>query len=409
MEAFEPGRSLPAATLDFWFDYTCPYAYLASARVREVAARMGVSVGWRPLLLGGVFKANETPQKLFATMGPAKAAHGAEDMARWARRNGVTLRMPADHPKRSVEALRATLACGVDPAVIDGFYRAYWVDNAAISDPEVIARVVAAAGHDPAKVLAAIDRPEVKEDLRKRTDEAIALGIFGVPAFVVDGEHLYWGQDRLAFVEGVPRVELPAATPIEPHALEVYWDFSSPWAYLGASQVDALAKRTGATVTWRPMLLGGLFKAVGTANVPMLAQSPAKQRYAGKDLGRWAAYLGVPFQFPSRFPMNTVKSLRTYLALPEERRSEYRGRVFHAFWAEDRDISSAEVLSEFIGPDAAAILAKADSDEVKLALRSATEEAEKRGVFGAPTFIVDGKEMFWGQDRLDLVEEALRR
>ena len=409
MDAFEPGRTLPARSLDFWFDYTCPYAYLASMRVRDVASRMGVPLTWRPLLLGGVFKANETPQKLFATMGPAKAAHNAEDMARWARRNGAVLRMPADHPKRSVEALRATLACENDPAVIDGFYRAYWVDNASISDRDVIARVVSAAGHDPAQVLAAIDQPAVKDDLRKRTDEAISIGIFGVPAFVVDGEHLYWGQDRLAFVEGVPRIApAPAPAPTS-HELEVYWDFSSPWAYLGVCQVDALAKRTGARVTWRPMLLGGLFKAVGTPDVPLAAQSAAKQRYSRQDLHRWAAYLGVPFRFPSRFPMNTVKALRTYLALPEERRDSYRDGVFRAFWSEDRDISNAEVLAELIGPDAAEVVARAESAEVKLALRTATESAQARGVFGAPTFVVDGKELFWGQDRVDLVEEALRR
>ena len=88
--------------------------------------------------------------------------------------------------------------------------------------------------------------------------------------------------------------------------------------------------------------------------------------------------------------------------------TDYRARVFRAYWAEDRDISSSEVLATLIGDDAAEILAQADSDAIKLALRNATAEAEARGVFGAPTFVVDGKEMFWGQDRLELVEEALR-
>lgn len=407
MEAFETGRSLPAQTLDFWFDYTCPYAYLASTRIRNVAERMGVPVSYRPLLLGGVFAASDVPQRLFASHAPAKSAHGAADLERWAHRLGITLRMPAGHPMRSVEALRATLACKIDPAVVDGFYRAYWVEGAPISDPAVIARVVAAAGHDAEEVLAAIALEATKDDLRRRTDEAIALGIFGVPAFVVDGAHLYWGQDRLAFVEGRPRVE-PPASPRGGHTLDVYWDFSSPFAYLASTQVDALAHRTGAKVAWHPMLLGGLFKALGTPDAPILAASPAKQRYLMKDMFRWAEYLGVPFRFPSRFPMSTVKALRAYLALPEERRADFRARVFRAYWAEDLDIASSEVLSGLIGPDAPAILAATETDAVKLTLRKATEDAAARGVFGTPTFIVDGKELFWGQDRLELVETALR-
>src|SRR5580700_6999468 len=120
------------------------------------------------MLLGGVFAANGTPQKLFATLSAAKAAHNARDLDRWAELFGVTLRMPAAHPLRTVEVLR---------------------------------EVLGAAGHDVEQVFATIGRPEAKDDLRKRTDEAIALGIFGAPAFVVNDGHMYWGQDRMHFVE----------------------------------------------------------------------------------------------------------------------------------------------------------------------------------------------------------------
>ena len=130
MQPFENGRTLPARSLDFWFDYTCPYAYLGSTQAPALAARMGVDLTYRPLLLGGVFRANDTPQKLFATLSPAKAAHNLADLQRWAERFGVALTMPPNHPMRSVEALRATLATGIDPRVIAAFYRAYWVDNA---------------------------------------------------------------------------------------------------------------------------------------------------------------------------------------------------------------------------------------------------------------------------------------
>jgi len=187
-------------TLDFWFDYTCPYAYLASTQVEALAGRTGAHLVYRPMLLGGVFAANDTPQKLFATLSPAKAAHNARDLSRWAELFGVELSMPAAHPLRSVEALRATIACGVDPRVVRGFYHAYWVQGRGPSEPGVMREVLGDNGHDVDAILSAITTPALKDDLRRRTDEAIALGIFGAPAFVVDGQ-MYWGQDRMHFVE----------------------------------------------------------------------------------------------------------------------------------------------------------------------------------------------------------------
>jgi 2-hydroxychromene-2-carboxylate isomerase len=413
-QAFENGRTLPAKTLDFWFDYTCPYAYLGSTQARALAERMGVTLTYRPLLLGGVFRANDTPQKLFATLAPAKAAHNMADMQRWAKRFGVGLTMPPSHPLRSVEALRATLATGNDPRVIDAFFHAYWVDNADIGDRAVVAKIVSGCGHDAERVLAAIDSPAIKDDLRARTEQAVVLGIFGVPAWVVDGTHLYWGQDRMRFVEGRARdargidAPLPNAGAGAPKVLDVYWDFSSPFAYLGAVQAEEVARRTGARIAWHPLLLGGLFKSIGTAEVPLATFSAAKQRYILKDLERWAAYIGVPFRFPSRFPANSLRALRVYLALPDERRGAYRDAVFRACWAEDRDISDDAVLASCIGDADVArdALAKANGDDVKKELRRVTEHAAAQNVFGVPTFVAGG-EMFWGQDRLDLVEETL--
>ena len=188
-------------SLDFWFDYSCPYAYLASTQVEALAARAGATLTYKPMLLGGVFAANGTPQKLFATLSPTKAAHNARDLERWADLFGVTLVMPPAHPLRTVEALRATVASGIDPRVVRGFYKAYWVDGRGPSEEATMRDVLGAAGQDVDRILATIARPEAKDDLRRRTDEAIALGIFGAPAFVVDGARLYWGQDRMHFVE----------------------------------------------------------------------------------------------------------------------------------------------------------------------------------------------------------------
>jgi 2-hydroxychromene-2-carboxylate isomerase len=188
-------------SLDFWFDYSCPYAYLGFTQVEALAARAGATLTFKPMLLGGVFAANGTPQKLFATLSPTKAAHNARDLERWADLFGVTLVMPPAHPLRTVEALRATVASGIDPRVVRGFYKAYWVDGRGPSEEATMRDVLGAAGQDVDRILATIARPEAKDDLRRRTDEAIALGIFGAPAFVVDGARLYWGQDRMDFVE----------------------------------------------------------------------------------------------------------------------------------------------------------------------------------------------------------------
>lgn len=192
-------------TLDFWFDYSCPYAYLASTQVDALADRTGAWLAYRPMLLGGVFKASGTAQNLAATLGAAKAQHNARDMARFAELFGVPLRMPAGHPLRTVEALRATIVTDAAPAVVHGFFRAYWVDGEAPSERATMERVLGSAGFDSSSVLARIEEESVKDDLRRRTDDAIARGVFGAPSFIVNGEQLFWGQDRLHFVERAVR------------------------------------------------------------------------------------------------------------------------------------------------------------------------------------------------------------
>lgn len=397
--------------MDFYFDYSCPYAYLASTWV-ETRRPAEFEVVRKPILLGGVFRAVATPQNLMGTLAPAKATHNGNDMMRWAGILDAPLAIPAAHPLRTVEALRVTLATGIDPKVVERFYRAYWVENAPVSDESVIRRVLADTGHDADAILARASTHAIKSDLRARTDEAIARGVFGVPAFYGDGR-LTWGCDRIhlltnrSFEETYKLPPRPRTSSMAKHKLDFYWDFSSPFAYLGASQVDALAERTGATVTWQPMLLGGVFRDIGQVDAPILTWGEAKRRYTLEDVVRWAAYWKVPFRFPSRFPMNSLKALRCYLALPEERRKDFRERTFRAYWADDRDISDDEVLRELIGDDADRVFAKTKEASVKEELIARTKAAVERGVFGAPTWIVDDKELFWGQDRIFLVERAL--
>lgn len=191
--------------------------------------------------------------------------------------------------------------------------------------------------------------------------------------------------------------------------LEFYFDVGSPAAYLAWTQVAALARNAGAQLVYKPMLLGGVFQA--TANhSPMTV--PAKGRYMITDLQRFAQRYGVTFSHNPYFPINTLALMRGAVAMQmhePERFIPYVDAVFRAIWVEGKDMNDPAVVAGVLqaaGFDAARIVALTQDAEVKERLKNATQEAVARGVFGAPTFFVGGH-MFWGQDRLDFVKEAL--
>jgi len=157
---------------------------------------------WKPFLLGGVFRAIGAPDRPAETMSNAKARHNVLDMHRWAEHWHVPLTMPMAHPRRTVLALRALLAAGEEARAraTHALYRAYWVEGLDVAEPAVVREVLDRAGVDGEACVAAADTPAIKDELRRRTDEAIARGVFGAPAFLVRDE-LFWGQDRMHFVE----------------------------------------------------------------------------------------------------------------------------------------------------------------------------------------------------------------
>ncbi|MCU0967282.1 MAG: 2-hydroxychromene-2-carboxylate isomerase [Rubrivivax sp.] len=190
--------------------------------------------------------------------------------------------------------------------------------------------------------------------------------------------------------------------------IEFWFDFGSPTTYLAHTQLPRIARETGATLVWRPMLLGGVFKATGNAS-PVTV--PAKGRWMHQDLQRWARRWDVPFAFNPHFPINTLTLMRGATGLQMRQPQAvpgYLDAVFHAMWVRPRDLGDPAVLAEVLagaGLDPAAFQALVADPEVKAALVAATEEAVARGVFGAPTVFV-GDAMFFGQDRLDFVREA---
>jgi 2-hydroxychromene-2-carboxylate isomerase len=192
--------------------------------------------------------------------------------------------------------------------------------------------------------------------------------------------------------------------------LTFYYDFSSPWSYLGSTQVERVARDNGAVVEWKPILLGALFKAIGTPMVPLYEQAQARQRYQGRDLEHWADHWGVPFRFPSRFPTNSVTALRLVLAAGDQELPRLSHAIYRAYWAEDKDIADRDVLVRLaseLGLDGAALVARTEDPAIKARLREYTDGAVTRGVFGVPTFFI-GDTMVFGQDRFDFVAAALR-
>jgi 2-hydroxychromene-2-carboxylate isomerase len=191
--------------------------------------------------------------------------------------------------------------------------------------------------------------------------------------------------------------------------LEFFFDYGSPYSYLADSGLGALAERTGAEVRYRPMLLGGVFKATGNQS-PVANPCEAKRSYAALELQRWIAHLGVPFRGNPHFPINTLLLMRTAVAAQRAGVFEpFHRVVYPAFWAEGENLGEPEVVTRVVekaGLDAHALLEAAGDPDVKAELRANTEEAVARGAFGAPTFFVEG-EMFFGNDRLDFVERAL--
>lgn len=197
--------------------------------------------------------------------------------------------------------------------------------------------------------------------------------------------------------------------------VELFFDCSSPWTWLGFHGMQRLANELGVEVAYRPVLLGAVFNAANPGVYEFRASgSPAKKRYIEKDLQDWARAAGLTIHYPNRvFPLNSVKVMRACIvAAGEGKLVDFANAAFGAYWTDQLDLAVPEVLAQVAqrcGIEPGWLLEGIERPEVKEALRAHTDELIARGGFGTPTIFVERDDMYFGNDRLDLVRAALLR
>jgi 2-hydroxychromene-2-carboxylate isomerase len=213
--------------------------------------------------------------------------------------------------------------------------------------------------------------------------------------------------------------------PVAPRRLEFFFDCSSPWTYLAFHRVQSLIAETGAAISWRPVLVGGVFNAVNRGLYENRARmskamtsdgddgAGRKARYYVKDLADWTRLCGLKIGQPPVFPVNSVRAMRACLvAERHDRLVPFARAVFETYWGDLEDISQLDVLSRVAtraGLDATEVLREIEQPACKEQLRASTDELIARGGFGSPTMFVGGDDMYFGNDRLELVRAALLR
>ena len=196
--------------------------------------------------------------------------------------------------------------------------------------------------------------------------------------------------------------------------LEFFFDCSSPWTYLAFKEIENLCSRLNLQLVWRPILVGGIFNTINPS-VYESRSNPVKPKtaYSQKDLNDWSSIRGIKVNWPDVFPVNSVKAMRgVFFALDKNEVSKYVESVFYSYWTNNLDISLDEVMTEIVeglGWNSEEFISFINLDSTKSSLKLNTEELAQRGGFGSPTMFVNEDNMFFGNDRLNLIDELLNQ
>lgn len=366
-------------TLVFNYDISCPFAYIASTRVQALAQRTNATLIYRPVLLGAIYRATAAPQGAAGSasdvFNAAKKNVTSHAMQRTLDRYHISYSPPPQHPRKTVNALRMLYSVAdqaTRKALTHNLFRAYWVQGRDVNDNAVLLQIARESGITDLDA-SCFDSVDARKELETATAEAIERGAFGVPGFWIPGAptgpqgeqtgRFFWGQDRMHFVEAtllslssssssssttaaaadpwtrVPNLRslLPRCIPtntLSPSSravkLEFWFDFSSPWAYVGYTQLARLQRTFGAAleIVLKPLLVGVLFREIGAPNMPLLAVSAAKAAWTSQDIVDWTRWWNAVnvqeggrdgkfgFYWADVFPIRSPTLLRVGLVEP---------------------------------------------------------------------------------------------
>ncbi|KAF3034421.1 hypothetical protein E8E12_006337 [Didymella heteroderae] len=458
-------------TLVFNYDISCPFAYIASTRVKALADRTNAKLIYRPVLLGAIYRATAAPQGAAGSasdvFNPTKKSVTAQSMQRTLKRYKIKYSPPPEHPRKSVNALRL-LYCVPDGderrLLTERLFAAYWANKEDVTNTEVLLSIAKETGIPSASALSeeSFASAEARKELERATAEAIERGAFGVPGFWipearwtdVSGDtntgRFFWGQDRMHFVEATllslrnngQWKDVPGLATLMPRCiahnqsqlsrkvrLEFWYDFSSPWAFLGYTQLPRLQRAFGANleIVMKPFLLGILFREIGAPNMPMLAISPTKAAWSRQDHADWTAYWNavnasqgskdkeIAFHWADVFPIRTPTVLRVAIVEPST-----VPLLYSACWEQNANVSDESVLVDELdkaGYNGTDLVTRANDPAIKNKLRVNTAAAKAAGICGVPTYRVlhqDGNSgwqtcgsLVWGQDETNVVEDLI--